>query len=154
VPNVVEYIRFNGPVFRSLAWTVTPTGAAAFALVAGLGAAFWARRTLDMDDPAGWAWPMAVTLACAPVIYPWYLLFFTPFLLTTPTLPLSVWTWAVLPVYLVWEWAQFGARWRVPGWLMTVEYGAVSIAVLVLMIRSRRMTPVPVPHGQAVEAQR
>jgi len=154
VPNVVEYIRFNGPVFRSLAWAVTPTGAAAFALVAGLGAAFWARRTLDMDDPAGWAWPMAVTLACAPVIYPWYLLFFTPFLLTTPTLPLSVWTWAVLPVYLVWEWAQFGARWRVPGWLMTVEYGAVSIAVLVLMIRSRRMTPVPVPHGQAVEAQR
>ena len=154
VPNVVEYIRFNSPIFRPLAWAVTPTGAAAFALLAGLGAAFWARRTLNMDDPAGWAWPMAITLVCAPVIYPWYLLFFTPFLLTTSTLPLSVWTWTVLPVYLVWEWAQFGGRWRVPGWLMTVEYGAVSIALLLLMIWSRRVTPAPVSHRPAVETQR
>ena len=154
VPNVVEYIRFNSPIFRPLAWAVTPTGAAAFALLAGLGAAFWARRTLNMDDPAGWAWPMAITLACAPVIYPWYLLFFTPFLLTTSTLPLSVWTWTVLPVYLVWEWAQFGARWRVPGWLMTVEYGAVSIALLLLMIGSRRVTPAPLSQRPVVETQR
>lgn len=154
VPNVVEHIRFNSPIFRPLAWAVNPTGAAAFALLAGLGAASWARWKLDMDDPAGWAWPMAITLACAPVIYPWYLLFFTPFLLTQSTFPLSVWTWTVLPVYLVWEWAQFGARWRVPGWLMTVEYGAVSIALLILMIWAGRLSSLPVSPRPAVEAQR
>ena len=154
VPNVVEHIRFNSPIFRPLAWAVTPTGAAAFALLAGLGAAARARRTLDMDDPAGWAWPMAITLACAPVIYPWYLLFFTPFLLTASTFPLSVWTWTVLPVYLVWEWAQFGARWRVPGWLMTVEYGAVSIALLILMIWARRPSVSAEVAPPVIEAQR
>ena len=106
-----------------------------------------------MDDPAGWAWPMAITLACAPVIYPWYLLFFTPFLLTRSTLPLSVWTWTVVPVYLVWEWAQFGARWRVPGWLMTAEYGAVSMMLLILMIRARRSDVNVDVAPPAVEAQ-
>jgi hypothetical protein len=154
VPNVVEHIRFNSPIFRPLAWAVTPTAAAAFALLAGFGAAIWARWKLDMDDPAGWAWPMAITLVCAPVIYPWYLLFFTPFLLTTSTLALSVWTWTVLPVYLVWEWAQFGARWRVPAWLMTVEYGAVCIALLILMISARRPELGPRLAQPAVEAQR
>ena len=56
-----------------------------------------------MSDPAGWAWPMAVALACAPVMYPWYLLSFTPFLFTRATWPLVVWTYTVIPVYVVWE---------------------------------------------------
>jgi hypothetical protein len=152
VPNVVEHIRFNSPIFRPLAWALTPTGAAVFALAAGVAAAAWARWKLDLNDPAAWAWPMAVTLACAPVIYPWYLLFFTPFLLTATTLPLAVWTWTVLPVYLVWEWAQFGARWRVPAWLMTVEYGAVVAALVFLVTVRRCEVPTGVPRP-AVQAQ-
>ena len=153
VPNVVEHIRFNSPIFRPLAWAVTPTGAAVFALAAGLAAAAWARWKLDVSAPAAWAWPMAVTLACAPVIYPWYLLFFTPFLVTATTLPLSAWTWTVLPVYLVWEWAQFGARWRVPAWLMTVEYGAVVAAIVFLAIVRRSGVSAGLPRP-AVQAQR
>ena len=51
---------------------------------------------------------MAVAVACAPVIYPWYLLYFTPFLLSAATLPLTVWTYSIVPVYLVWDWAQYG----------------------------------------------
>ena len=153
VPNVVEHIRFNSPIFRPLAWAVTPTGAAVFALAAGLAAAAWARWKLDVSAPAAWAWPMAVTLACAPVIYPWYLLFFTPFLVTATTLPLSAWTWTVLPVYLVWEWAQFGARWRVPAWLMTVEYGAVVAAIVFLAIVRRSEVSAGLPRP-AVQAQR
>jgi hypothetical protein len=153
VPNVVEHIRFNSPIFRPLAWAVTPTGAAVFALAAGLAAAAWARWKLDVNDPASWAWPMAVTLACAPVIYPWYLLFFTPFLLTATTVPLTVWTWTVLPVYLVWEWAQFGARWRVPAWLMTLEYGAVVTAIVLLAILRRSEVSAGLPRP-VVQAQR
>ena len=154
VPNVVEHIRFNSPIFRPLAWAVTPAGAAMFAIAAGLAIAAWARWKLDMDDPAAWAWPMAITLACAPVIYPWYLLFFTPFLLTAATLPLSVWTWTVLPVYLVWEWAQYGAPWRVPGWLMTIEYGVVVAAVVILVMAARRSELSARLPRPAIEAQR
>ena len=50
---------------------------------------------------------MALALACAPVIYPWYLLYFTPFLFTRATLPLTVWTFTAIPIYLVWECARW-----------------------------------------------
>jgi alpha-1,6-mannosyltransferase len=136
ITNVVAHIRFNSPIFRPLAWVVTPTGAAAVALLGGLATAAWARWKLPLDSGAAWAWPMAVSVACAPVIYPWYLLYFTPFLVSAATLPLTVWTYSVIPVYLVWDWAQYGARWRVPNWLMGIEYGVVLLAVVALRYRA------------------
>jgi hypothetical protein len=146
ITNVVAHIRFNSPVFRPLAWLITPSGAAAFALAGGLATAAWARWRLEMNDPAAWAWPMAVAVACAPVIYPWYLLYLTPFLLSAATLPLTVWTYTVVPVYLVWDWAQYGARWRVPNWLMVIEYGLVLVGCAGLLRFSLRHTaPPPVP---------
>jgi hypothetical protein len=135
ISNVVAHIRFNSPIFRPLAWVITPSGAAAFALAAGLATAAWARWKLPADSPAAWAWPMAMAVACAPVIYPWYLLYFTPFLVSASTLPLTVWTYTIVPVYLVWDWAQYGARWRVPTWLMFVEYGVVVVATIALWRR-------------------
>ena len=137
VPSVVAGTRFNSPIFRPLAWVITPYGAAVFALLVGFGAAAWARVRLDVSDPAAWAWPMALALVCAPVIYPWYLLYFTPFLVTRATLPLVVWTFAVIPVYIVWERSLAGARWRVPNELMIVEYALVAAAAaLVLLTKS------------------
>ncbi|HEY7059278.1 MAG TPA: hypothetical protein VH458_22245 [Vicinamibacterales bacterium] len=130
VPNVVEYVRFNGPAFRQLALTLSPRFAAAFALLAGLAVAAWMRRRYSVDEPAGWAWPMAVALAAAPVVYPWYLLCFTPFLFSRRALPLLVWTISVIPVYIVWELAyRYGHRWRVPAGVMWVEYGVVLVAL-------------------------
>ena len=133
IPKVVSDIRFNSPIFRPLAWVVTPSGAAAFALLAGVMVAAWARWRLSVEDPAAWAWPMAAALLCAPVIYPWYLLYLTPFLVSAATVPLSLWSYTILPVYLVWEWAQYGARWRVPNWMMVIEYGLVLLAALLLL---------------------
>ena len=72
VPSVIAYIRFNGPVFAALAATVSPTGAAALAVVFGLVAAAVFRWARPVTDTAAWAWPMAIALACAPVVYPWY----------------------------------------------------------------------------------
>ena len=141
VPSVVAHIRFNSPVFRPLAWVITPVGAALVALLVGLGAAAWARMRLDADNPAAWAWPMAVALACAPVIYPWYLLYFTPFLFTRATLPLAVWTYAVIPVYVVWERSLSGAEWRVPAGLMAVEYGLVVAAIAAVALWRTDGTP-------------
>jgi hypothetical protein len=129
LPNVIAGIRFNGPLFMAIRLATTPQIAAGFALVLGLAAAAWARRRLGADDPAAWAWPMALSLAAAPVIYPWYLLYFTPFLVSASTLPLTVWTASVLPVYIVWELAyRHGYRWVVPTGVMVLEFTVVLLA--------------------------
>ena len=134
VPNVVAFIRFNGPLFKALASALSPQGAALVAVLAGLGVAAWMRATRPADDPAAWAWPMAVSLAAAPVIYPWYLLYLTPFLFTTAALPLIVWTYSVLPVYVVWDLSRQGQRWIVPSWVMWIEYGVVLTVLTVPMV--------------------
>lgn len=136
VPNVVAHIRFNGPVFRAFAATVSPPAAAALALILGLGVAIWARWRFAADDPAAWAWPMAIALICAPVIYPWYLLYLTPFLFSGATIPLLVWTISTLPVYIVWELSRHGHRWRVPVWVMAVEFGAFLVAAAATIYRA------------------
>lgn len=141
VPSVVTHIRFNSPIFRPLSFVIPSQAAAALAVLVGTGAAIWARRRLAADDPAAWAWPMALALAFAPVIYPWYLLYFTPFLFTAPTLPLFVWTYSVLPVYVVWERALQGHVWRVPTPLMVVEFGVVVGAMILVYLRLRRTAP-------------
>jgi alpha-1,6-mannosyltransferase len=135
LPNVVANIRFNGPVFRALAWVSSPQIAAAVALVTGMSAALWARARLPASDPAAWAWPMAIALLGAPVIYPWYLLYLTPFLFTRATMPLLVWTISVIPVYLVWHLARAGGRWAAPPAVMMVEYGALLIACVMVLRR-------------------
>ncbi|HTM26222.1 MAG TPA: hypothetical protein VL225_13580 [Vicinamibacterales bacterium] len=136
VPNVVAHIRFNGPVFSALAALLTPDGAALVAVGAGFGAATWMRLHKGADEPAAWGWPMAVSLAAAPVVYPWYLLFFTPFLFTRAALPLLVWTYSVFPVYFVWYLSLHGHRWVVPASLAWLEYGTV-VATMAFMTRKR-----------------
>jgi len=106
-------------------------------VLAGLAVAAWMRARTSADDPAAWAWPMAVSLAAAPVIYPWYLLYFTPFLFTRSTWPLIVWTYSALPVYVVWHLSRQGHRWIVPPWVMAVEFGAVLLAALFMLMRRR-----------------
>jgi hypothetical protein len=100
------------------------------AVLGGLSVAAWMRFTRAAGDPAAWAWPMAVSLAAAPVIYPWYLMYLTPFLFTRDTVPLIAWTYSVLPVYVVWYLAGRGHRWFVPAPVLWAEYGTVAIATL------------------------
>jgi hypothetical protein len=139
VPNVVAFIRFNGPLFKWLALTFDPQKAAGFALLSGLAVAAWMRARRGAEDPAAWAWPMAVSLAAAPVIYPWYLLYFTPFLFTRAALPLIVWTYSVIPVYIVWHLSKFGHRWFVPAPVMWVEFGVVVAAALLTVPKVRQV---------------
>jgi glycosyl transferase family 87 len=142
LPGVVAGVRFNGPAFQFIRNATSPQFAAAVAVAAGLLTAAWCRWKLAADDPAAWAWPMAVSLAFAPVIYPWYLLYFTPFLLTRATAPLIAWTIAVIPAYVVWELARYGSRWIVPPRVVAGEYGLVVLAGLVTWYLSR-----PEPHS-------
>ncbi|MEX2661733.1 MAG: hypothetical protein WD227_07380 [Vicinamibacterales bacterium] len=137
VQNVVQHIRFNGPVFRFLANLTSPDTAARIALGAGLLTAVWCRWKLAADDPAAWAWPMAVAIACAPVIYPWYLLYFTPFLLFPTTLPLIAWSCSVLLTYVVWERALDGGRWIVPESVVWAEYAVVLVVTVATVLAAR-----------------
>jgi alpha-1,6-mannosyltransferase len=137
VPNVVDRVRFNSPVFSAIAAVTMPRGAAAFALIVGLAAATWARWRLDETDPAAWAWPMALALVSAPVIYSWYLLYLTPFLFTTATLPLTAWTISALSVYEVWERSRQGGRWIVPTGVVIFELGTLLIASVAVWLHLR-----------------
>lgn len=149
VPNVVNHIRFNGPLFRLIAAVSTSQAAALAAVGLGLATAVWARLHLDSDNPAAWAWPMAVALAGAPVIYSWYLLYLTPFLFSVATLPIAAWTITVIPTYIVWELATRGARWVVPVALLRWEYGIPVVIGSYLAFRTyaskraRRAEPTP-----------
>jgi len=128
VQNVVQHIRFNGPAFRALAHLGSPEIAARIAVGLGLLVATWCRWKLPMDNPAAWAWPMAVALLFAPVVYPWYLLYLTPFLFVRSTLPLIVWGCGVLMTYVVWEITRAGGRWVVPVPVLVAEYGLALAA--------------------------
>jgi alpha-1,6-mannosyltransferase len=155
VPNVVAHIRFNGPLFRTIAGLFgSPQAAALVAVALGTLVAAWARWRLDAANPAAWAWPMAIALACAPVIYPWYLLYLTPFLFAVATLPLTAWTLTVMGTYIVWQIARSGGRWVVPPAVIAIEY-VVPCALAALMRLRRVGTPRhSVAHPNAAESGR
>jgi alpha-1,6-mannosyltransferase len=141
VPNVVAHIRFNGPLFRFIAGLSTPQVAAMFAVSTGMLAAAWCRWKLGSDDPASWAWPMAIAVAGAPVIYSWYLLYFTPFLLSVATLPLTAWTISVIPTYIVWRLAYAHTTpWVVPSAVLRWEFVIPLAVAAAVLARSRIVT--------------
>ena len=78
---------------------------------------------------------MAASLACAPVVYPWYLLWLLPFLRSVSTLPLIVWTVSILLTYLVWYLRSLGHAWQVPSWVLLLEYGLATMAGAIVCLR-------------------
>jgi hypothetical protein len=146
----VQRFRFNDPVFALVERAMRPQAAAGLAVLSGLLIAAWIRTRWNVPSPDAWAWPMAVSLAGAPVVYPWYLLWLVPFLGSAATLPLIVWTVSVLPVFFVWYPHAFGGPWQVPDWILLLEHGPVAMAALVLLFR-RRMLPAALVPGSEHE---
>ena len=135
VPEVVQRFRFNGPIFTAVASRAGPAVATGLAMAAGLAVAAWARRRRSVASPEAWAWPMAAALLCAPLTYPWYLVWLAPFLVAPATMPLTIWTVSILSTYVVWQLS--GAPWAVPGWALLIEYGAPLAAAVWLWRRKR-----------------
>ncbi|HXH05881.1 MAG TPA: hypothetical protein VNI83_04750 [Vicinamibacterales bacterium] len=134
----LEKYRFNGPLFRLLEPLAGAAGAAGLAIAAGIAVAASFRRRRAIADPAAWAWPQAVVLLLAPVVYPWYLLWLVPFVFSRATLPLGVWTASVILTNAVWISVRDGAGWTLPAWVLPAEYGAVAVALLVWRVAERR----------------
>ena len=105
------------------------TGTLGVALASGLATAAVMRQRLGAADPRAWAWPLAATLVLLPAVYPWYLVWLTPFLTVRATWPLAAWTMASLSTYAVWANEIGGRGWVLPGWVEPVEYGVVVVTV-------------------------
>ena len=148
----VQRFRFNDPVFATLERVASPQIVAGLAVLAGLVTAAWLRSKPPACCADKWAWPMAASLACAPVVYPWYLLWLLPFLRPTSTLPLMVWTVSILPTYFVWHLRSLGHEWQVPGWVLLLEYGSVAIAAAIVLLRRRALPVVQAPPEEAIPA--
>jgi alpha-1,6-mannosyltransferase len=139
--DVIDRFRFNGPIFSGVASLAGPAVATGFAVAAGLVVAVWARRRLSLASPEAWAWPMSAALVCAPLVYPWYLLWLAPFLVTAQTMPLTIWSVSILSTYVVWR--LVGVPWAVPVWALLIEYGALLGAALWLWRRRSTLTSPP-----------
>ncbi|HEY4961901.1 MAG TPA: glycosyltransferase family 87 protein [Terriglobales bacterium] len=126
---------FNDPVFAVLRRMAAPQILVGLAVFVGLLIATWYRirsRALSGD---AFAWPMAASLLCAPVVFPWYLLWLLPFARSASTLPIIIWTVSIIPTYIVWHLRSLGHPFVLPGWVMLLEYGAVGIAAGAVLIR-------------------
>jgi alpha-1,6-mannosyltransferase len=145
----VQSFRFNGPVFAAL-HQVAPTHLlAGLPMLAGLVTATLLRRaTLRSAEPEWspdqFAWPMAASLLCAPVVFPWYLLWLLPFLMSASTLVIIIWTVSIIPTYVQWHLRALGRPWgSLPGWVMVVEYGCLAIAGAMIALRRPMRSAAP-----------
>jgi len=139
----VQRFRFNDPVFATLERIAAPQIVAGLAVVAGFLTAVWLRSKCEVSPPDTFAWPMAASLFCAPVVYPWYLLWLLPFLRSASSLPLILWTVSIFPTYVVWHLRTLGRPWAVPGWIMLLEYGAVATTAAFMGLRRLARPAVP-----------
>jgi hypothetical protein len=138
--------RFNGPVFATLHLVAPSQLLAGLAVFVGLVTAIWLRRgsaaAEQSPDAFAWStftWPMAAALLFAPVVFPWYLLWMLPFLTSSSTLPIIVWTVSIIPVYVMWHFRALGRPWgSLPTWVMLLEYGCVATAAAIMQFRARR----------------
>jgi hypothetical protein len=89
------------------------------------------------------AWPMAASLLCAPVVFPWYLLWLLPFLTSASTLLIIIWTVSIVSTYVMWHLRALGRPWgALPVWVMLLEYGCVATAGAMIVLR-RLVRPAP-----------
>jgi len=139
----VQSFRFNDPVFAILEQVATPQVVAGLAVLVGFLTAIWMRRKAPAWSPDAFAWPMAASLLCAPVVYPWYLLWLLPFVRSASTVPIIIWTVSIIPTYYVWHLRMLGRPWLLPSWIMLLEYGSAVAAGVVIGFRRLRQPPVP-----------
>jgi hypothetical protein len=136
----VTAFRFNGPVFALFHTVAPPQLLAMIAVLVGFAAAIYFRKVFPELSSDAFAWPMAATLICAPVVFPWYLLWLVPLLTSPSTQLITIWTVSIIPTYFMWHLSSVRGAWgALPGWIMPLEYGCVATAAAIIALRRRRM---------------
>ena len=147
--SYVQRFRFNDPVFATLERVAAPQVVVGLAVLVGLLTAMWMRRKSAEGSSDSFAWPMTASLLCAPVVYPWYMLWLLPFLRSASTLPVTIWTLSIIPTYYVWHLRTLGRPWLVPDWIMVLEYGSVAVAAAIIaFLRFGRSATLPCSAGR------
>jgi len=139
----VRSFRFNDPVFATLEPAVAPQLLAVLAPLVGFLIAIRLRSGSPPLSSGALVWPVAGSLLCAPVVYPWYLLWMLPFIRSLSTLPIIIWTVSIIPTYVVWHLRTLGRPWLVPDWIMLLEYGPVAMAGAIIFLRRFAQPAVP-----------
>ena len=134
----VHSFRFNDPAFAMLERVASPELVAGLTVLVGFLSAVWLRRESATSSDA-FAWPMAASLLCAPVVYPWYMLWLLPFLRSASTVPIMIWTVSIIPTYYVWHLRSLGHPWILPGWIMLLEYGSVAVAGVIIVLHRLKL---------------
>jgi alpha-1,6-mannosyltransferase len=132
----LQSFRFNGPVFAVLNHVAPAALLAGLVVLVGLVTAIWVRSRSSEWSLDVFAWPMAASLLCAPVVFPWYLVSLLPFLTSTSTLLIIVWAVSIIPTYIEWHLRTLGHPWgALPPWIMLLEYGSLAIAGALIFLR-------------------
>jgi alpha-1,6-mannosyltransferase len=148
----VQSFRFNGPVFAVLHQVAPPQVLAGLAVLVGLVTATSLRSAVPEWSSEVLAGPMAASLLFAPVIFPWYLLWLLPFLTSSSTLLIIIWTVSIILTYVMWHFRTLGRPWgSLPGWVMLLEYGCVAIAAAIIALH--RITRSPAAPCSADQVQ-
>jgi hypothetical protein len=153
----LQNFRFNGPVFAALDRVAPPQLLLGLAVLAGLVTAtcLRIRSTAPEWSPDVFAWPMAASLLCAPVVFPWYLLWLLPFLTSASTLLIIIWTVSIVPTYVQWHLRALGRPWgALPGWVMLLEYGCVATAGAIIALRRLMRPAAPRSSNGLVQSSR
>ena len=133
--SYIQSFRFNDPLFALLERVAAPQVVAGFAAFVGVLITIWLRTRSETTSADAFAWPMAASLLCAPVVYPWYLLWLLPFARSVATLPMIIWTVSIIPTYIVWHLRALGRPWVLPGWVALLEYGVVAVSATIILLR-------------------
>ncbi len=131
----VQSFRFNDPIFTWLERIANPQAITGLAVLVGVLTAARLRAKFQAPSADAFVWPMAASLLCAPVVYPWYLLWMLPFVRSVSTLPIIIWTVSIIPSYIVWHLRTAGRPWVLPGWVSWLEYGSVAVIGAIILLR-------------------
>ncbi len=146
----VQRFRFNDPVFAALERVTSPQVVAGLAVLIGFLTASWMRKKCA-EGSSAFAWPMTASLLCAPVVYPWYLLWLLPLIRSASTVPIMIWTLSILLTYYVWHLRVLGRPWVVPNWIMILEFGSVAFAAAIVGLRRVKGSPAVQRSADPVE---
>jgi alpha-1,6-mannosyltransferase len=134
---------FNGPPFFALSAFLGSQDLAR-RLLFGVGIAFVFTAALRERDLARFLY---LTIGCAllvsPTVYPWYLTWIAPFLALYRSRAWIAFSALVMLSYAVWIYYIGTGAWRLPGWLLAIEYAPFYLLLLQGLRRTTRRGPEP-----------
>jgi hypothetical protein len=82
----------------------------------------------------------------APVVHPWYVAWLLPFAALRDSKTAMVFSFVVLAAYVGWVTAQAGGSWRVPDWVVAIEFGLVAVVAFWEIAFAKKRIDKDPPH--------